>query len=69
MGLLTREEVDYFRTNHQEIANVSGSYGGMVLKKWVESTLTYRDLTDTLRENHLVTLAEEIEGFFAGTDV
>ena len=62
---MSREDVDYFRTNPKANGN-----GGLVLNKWVDSRLTYKDLSDTLRcdDIRMDILADEIEGFF-GTDV
>ena len=61
--------MDYFRTNPEVDGN-----GGLILSRWRESTtLTYRDLTRTLRSSDvgLETLAADIESYFCtdGTDV
>ena len=65
LRLMSREDVDFYRHNP-----VSTGNGGLVLSKWAESRLTYKELTDSLRceEVRFDTLADEIEGYF-GTDV
>jgi hypothetical protein len=65
LNLMSREDVEFYRSNPKTSGN-----GGLVLSKWVESELTYRDLTSALRseEVRLHVLAKEIEMYF-GTDV
>lgn len=65
LNLMTREDVDFYRSNPKATGN-----GGLVLSKWAESGLTYKELTSSLRceDVRLHVLADEIEGYF-GTDV
>lgn len=64
LRLMSREDVDFFRNNPKPTGN-----GGMVLSKWVDSDVTFKELTDTLRceEVRLDNLADDIEGYFGAT--
>lgn len=66
LNLMTRDDVNFYCTNPKTSGN-----GSVVLNKWVQSKLTCKDLTESLRssEVRLDTLADEIEIFFGTTDV
>ena len=61
LALLTTEDIEYYSANI-----VAGGNGGVVLQKWRESSLTYRDLVRVFREIGLSMAADKVEKHFLG---
>jgi len=65
LNLLKTPDIDFYRTNPCRDGN-----GRLVISKWSNSaTLTYKDLTQALRWAQMEALADEIDSYFAATEV
>ena len=63
LALLTVDDINFYRDNP-----FKGGNGGVLLDRWKESALTYKDLVDALKETDvgMNRAANAIENYFCG---
>jgi len=63
LGLLSVDDINFYRNNP-----VKGGNGGELLDRWKESSLTYKDLVDSLKATDvgMNRAANAIEKYFCG---
>ena len=63
LNLLSTDDIDYYRTNPE-----TGGNGGIVLQKWKDSKLTFKDLVSALESSDvgLNEAAARVEKHFLG---